>query len=153
MDFRRPFYDPSGTWRDIQDELGDALERVWQGAVPQSLVPPALRMPLIDVYEFPDRYEVHADTPGISSDAIDVSYLNRVLTLRGTRTAAIKEGGEARIIRHERRCGTFSRSIDLPVEINEAGITAESRNGVLIVNLPKLARATARTVRVDVRND
>ncbi|HSG70330.1 MAG TPA: Hsp20/alpha crystallin family protein, partial [Planctomycetaceae bacterium] len=59
-----------------------------------------------------------------------------------------KEEKGKRYHRIERRSGSFYRSIDLPCAVEESKITAECKNGVLTVKLPKAEAAVTRKVKV-----
>jgi HSP20 family protein len=90
----------------------------------------------IDVFQTPEALIIKSTIAGVKPKDIDISLNNDMLTIRGKR-----EMDE--IIREEnylfKECywGSFSRSIILPVEIQEDKIEAQLENGVLTVILPK----------------
>lgn len=89
---------------------------------------------------------VRAEVPGIEPSAVDVSVENRVLTISGQRKRP--EANEGSYHRRECRFGNFSRSLQLPADVDTQQATAECRNGLLTVTIPKLAEAKPRQVKV-----
>ena len=66
--------------------------------------------PALDLVEYPDRYEVVADLPGVDQKAVEVEFIEGTLHIRGER-ACEPEGEQARAYRRERTAGSFERSI------------------------------------------
>ncbi len=77
---------------------------------------------------------------------VDVSVEDRVLTISGERKAPKREEGS----HHRRECrfGRFSRSVQLPADLDTQEATAECRNGLLTVTVPKRAETKPRHVKV-----
>jgi HSP20 family protein len=73
--------------------------------------------------------------------------LNGVITIAGERKQ-VKEADE-NDLRIESFYGTFSRSFAMPDDVDEAGIRAESHEGVLRVHIPK--RAAPKPQQVDIK--
>ena len=105
--------------------------------------------PAVDIEEYADRFELHADVPGIEPSSIEVTLEKGVLTLGGSRAkAAEAEGVERR--RVERATGRFYRRFSLPETVDSEAVTAKNANGVLEVVIPK--RPTAQPRRITVNN-
>lgn len=101
----------------------------------------------LDVIENPDRYVVKDSLPGIHPDDIEITYNDRVLTIKGE----VKEDSqidEARYHVRERRFGSFSRSINLPNLIEADKIQATYNAGILTLELPKTEEAQPRRIAV-----
>jgi len=115
----------------------------------QSLAPraPVVR-PALDLAEFEDRFELHADLPGLSEKDIDVQFEDGALRIRGERSLAVPEGGRA--LRRERSATRFARSLALGDEVDVERIQATMRDGVLRITLPKSERARPRQIPVAV---
>jgi HSP20 family protein len=95
--------------------------------------------PAIDLQETEAAYVAKADLPGIDKEKIAVSVSGNVLTLQGERKEeTTKEDAQKGFYATERTYGSFSRSISLPGPVDESAITADYKNGVLTVTLPKL---------------
>jgi HSP20 family protein len=93
-------------------------------------------MPPVDLRETPDRYVVTAEVAGLEQDDVHIQIQDGKLTLRGER----RPRGEAqseRFERVERGHGRFARTFVLPLPVDPAGVTADLRDGVLTVIIPK----------------
>ncbi|NNL85580.1 MAG: Hsp20/alpha crystallin family protein [Myxococcales bacterium] len=118
---------------------------------PAEGVRPAARgstVPGIDAYEFDDRYELHIDVPGMSKDNVGVEFEDGWLAVKGTREREVPDG--AKVLRAGRRTGDFHKRISVGEEVDVKGITAEVRNGVLSVVVPKSDRAKPRQIPISV---
>ncbi len=102
--------------------------------------------PPIDVYETDDRYVITAEVPGIARDEVELAVQDNRLTIRGTRSA-IAESAARHFHQVERGHGSFLRTFQFADAVNQAGITADLRDGVLTVTLPK-ANTPPRTIEV-----
>lgn len=97
--------------------------------------------PPIDVYETADHYVVTAELPGLKRDEVDVSVHNGRLTLRGVR----RDTSDSRQYHQvERGHGQFLRTFDFGETISADAISADLRDGVLTITLPKIAPAVRR---------
>jgi HSP20 family protein len=92
--------------------------------------------PAIDIAERNGGYEITAEMPGISADEISVSVADRRLTIKGEKKQERKEEKEGYHL-SERRFGTFQRSFSLPEGIDAGKISADFKDGVLTISLPK----------------
>ncbi|MCG8374043.1 MAG: Hsp20/alpha crystallin family protein [Balneolales bacterium] len=91
--------------------------------------------PDCDILESETEFKVLLDLPGLSKKEIGIALKNHVLTIKGERDIEAGEGEEFK--RQERRRGAFARSFALPESVNTAEISANFRNGVLTVSMPK----------------
>src|SRR4030095_10054611 len=107
------------------------------------------RYPLINLLEDKDNVYVEALTPGVDPQSMNVTAMHNRLTLSGEKAGVGDIKLEA-FHRNERASGKFVRTIDLPVEIDEAKIQAEYKNGILVVTLPKAEKAKTKQIRVKV---
>jgi HSP20 family protein len=99
----------------------------------------------VDILETEDSYVLFASVPGVSSDNVDVTFEEGMLTLTARAQPFETQG---RWIRQERPWGNWARRLELPKEIEASGISAQFENGVLIVKVPKAAKA--QPVRIQV---
>lgn len=105
--------------------------------------------PPVDLYETPDEFVLTAELPGLSRDDIDIHAEDNRIVIRGARST-----GPGRDIpceqyhRVERGHGHFSRAFALPEAIDVDAITADLKDGVLTVTLPKSADRAARRITV-----
>ena len=105
--------------------------------------------PAIDLVEKDDRYLVTAELPGIGRDDIDVTVKDGVLTINAERKAETEEKKDGRVIRQERRYGKFVRSMSLGNHVDEGKVTAEYKDGVLELVLPKAEAAQPKRITVN----
>ncbi len=103
--------------------------------------------PLVDIYESEQKFDLYMDLPGVKTDAVKIEMLDDRLIVSGNREApAHDEGSSAH--RVERTEGAFSRSIQLPKQLDVDKIGAHFDNGVLHVELPKQPKSVARTIEI-----
>lgn len=102
--------------------------------------------PPIDVYETDDRYVITAEVPGITREEVDLSLQDNRLAIRGMRSGT-PESATRHYHQVERGHGSFLRTFQFADAVDQQGITADLRDGVLTVILPKAA-TPARTIEV-----
>ena len=105
--------------------------------------------PTVDIFDKGSEIVLHAELPGTKKEDIDVRVENNVLTLRGKkeRKDEVKEDG---YYRSERAFGTFSRSFSLPTTVDITKISAEYRDGILTLSIPKAEEAKPRQIDIKV---
>ena len=111
---------------------------------------PALR---INMSETADDFRITADVPGLDKDDIDIEVLGDRLTISGELHSehTEKDEKEGRAYhRVERQYGTFRRSVTLPFDIDPDKVTADIRNGVLTVTVPKPVEAKTKARKVAI---
>ena len=91
----------------------------------------------LDVADHGDEFVVTADLPGFQKDDIDISLRGDRLRISAESTAETETGDEE-FLRKERRQQSMSRTLTVPEPVDETGVSAEYRNGVLTVTLPKV---------------
>lgn len=105
--------------------------------------------PAMDVQETDQEYGIKADLPDVKKEDVKVTFENGVLGIEGERRFE-KEDKNKKYHRIERSYGKFVRRFALPTEVDGAKVTAEFKDGVLSVVLPKSAKAVAQTIDVKV---
>jgi HSP20 family protein len=105
-------------------------------------------MPAVDIKEESDRFEICADVPGVDPEDIDVTMENSVLTIKGERKLETKEDGDSGYRRIERLHGTFYRRFSLPDTADAEKISANGKNGVLVVVIPKKVAVQPKRITV-----
>lgn len=105
-------------------------------------------VPAVDIIEEKDRFELHADVPGVNPEDVEISLEDGVLTVSGVRNA--RELGEnIDVRRSERRVGRFSRRFTIPESTDADRVTAKVSNGILEVVIPKLPEVQPRRITVE----
>ena len=103
--------------------------------------------PAVDIQELDDKFSLSVDLPGVDPNNIDITVEKNVLTISGERnTTETKE--EQGYTRFERRSGSFSRRFTLPDNVDGDAVTARGNNGVLTVDIPKVAAAQPKKITV-----
>jgi HSP20 family protein len=106
--------------------------------------------PALDVFEKDDRFVVKAELPGMKEKDIDVSVVGNRLIIRGERKAE-SEVEKKDYYYSERSYGSFSRSIDIPSDVDAKKIEASYDDGVLEINLPKTPGVKPKKVSVSAK--
>ena len=92
--------------------------------------------PLADVSETDGEYLIKAELPEVRKEDVSITVQDGVLTLSGERKQEKREDSE-KVHRIERYYGSFARRFALPENADEQGIRAESRDGVIVIHIPK----------------
>ena len=103
--------------------------------------------PSVDIFENDDAIVVKAELPGMNAKDIDVRLEDNVLTLKGERHFE-KETKEENYHRVEREYGSFSRSFALPTAVNGDKVTAEYKDGILKLVLPKKEETKPKSIKI-----
>src|SRR2546425_1328747 len=103
--------------------------------------------PLVDVFEDSETITLKVELPEVDANDVDIQIEGNALTLRGERKLenADKQEGYHRV---ERSYGSFARRFTLPSTVEMGNVTAQSRDGVLRIFLPKKAETKPRQVKV-----
>lgn len=152
----------SQRWNPLGDLIGlqDRMNRLFEEASERRTHAAASReggeqeieradwMPPADVYETEGEFVIALDLPGIERSALEIDLDNDRLSIRGVRAGA--EGEEENLHRAECPRGRFLRRFGIPSTVDQKGITAEYRDGVLRVTLPKRKEQKSRRVEIKV---
>jgi HSP20 family protein len=103
--------------------------------------------PPVNIYTDADGAAVTAELPGVKPEDIDLSVVGQSLILRGERKPDTTGEGET-WHRNERVFGEFSRSVDLPFQIDPDSVEASCRDGVLEVRLHRSEADKPRKISV-----
>ena len=102
-------------------------------------------IPVVDIFESEGKITVIADMPGVTTSGLSVDLKEGVLTIRGE--ASPREGGRT-ILYQEYQAGHYFRQFALSDVIDQTGISARLKNGVLTLELPKAEKAKPRQIEV-----
>jgi HSP20 family protein len=97
----------------------------------------------VDVYQEGENIIVKSTIAGIEPEDVDISIVNDMLTIRGSRKQEKTHSGREYFFQ-ECYWGAFSRSIILPVEVDVKKIDATIKNGILTIVLPRLQTKTSK---------
>lgn len=104
---------------------------------------------VVDVYETDSNIVVIAPIAGARANDLDITVVNDLLTIRGSRHHDAHVGA-LRPIYRECHWGGFSRSIILPTEVQSERVKAFLKQGILTILLPKRSRKNVRVEEVEV---
>jgi len=105
--------------------------------------------PRVDIAEDEKEYEIDAELPGVKKEDVKVAVENGVLAISGERKAQTEEQGK-KYHRIEQLYGSFTRSFVLPEGIAGDKVSAEFKDGILKVHVPKDEKAQPKTIEVKV---
>lgn len=140
-------YDPFRDLRSLQDEVNRLFSSNLSHAFTDEGIARGAWNPNVDIYENKDQIVLEAELPGMSREDFDLSIENNIITLRGERRFEKKDEAD-NYHRVERSYGSFTRSFTLPQTVSADTATAEYKNGVLRVTLPKREEVKARRIEV-----
>ena len=101
----------------------------------------------IDVYQTENEIVIKSPVAGVSSDDLDVSISNDMITIKGRRENDERIPDDDFYFQ-ELYWGPFSRSVILPTEVEADKVRASLKNGILTVRLPKIKRETIKKVEI-----
>lgn len=116
----------------------------WWPSRDLSVAPPAL-----DLYEDQDEIVAKVELPGLEKDDIEIQVSDGLLTIKGEKKRE-EEIEDKNYYRLERSHGSFSRTVNLPAEVQGEKARASFKNGVLEIRLPKSEEAKKKETRVKV---
>jgi len=123
--------------------------RAWQERLERLAAQPGTAWaPPIDIYEVADRYVLTAEVPGLVREQIELALEENRLTLRGSRPVGTPDSNHRHYHQVERGYGSFSRTFEFADAIAAENITADLRDGILTVTLPKISPAPPRRIEV-----
>jgi HSP20 family protein len=134
-------------WRDIV-----SLREAMNSLLEESFVRPrpgtsqVAGMP-IDLRETDSGYVVEATLPGAKPEDVEISVLGDTLRISAQVHDTSEQSGEKWLVR-ERRFGRFERALTLPMQVKSDAATADFRDGVLSISLPKAEVARPRSIQV-----
>ncbi len=139
-----PFQEIEALQRDM-NELFDGLasRRMNGDRVGLSFVPAA------EMNDTAEAIELKLEVPGLKPEDLDIQVTAEAVSISGERKSETKseEGG---VTRTEFRYGSFRRVIPLPSRVQNTNVTAEYKDGILHLNLPKAEEEKNRIVKVNV---
>ena len=107
-------------------------------------------LPAVDLCESDACVTVCVELPGVRAENIEVALTNEELRVRGRK----RKGAPRGVISHlcsERSFGQFARTISLRWPVRKDAATAELKDGVLTIRLPKLEDRRGREHRIEVK--
>jgi len=133
----QPFGDMERTMERMLSGSGWRMPRLFEGEERRFEWRPSA-----DISETEKEFLIRAELPAVDKEDVKVTVADGLITISGERKFEHEDKKE-KFHRVESFYGTFERSFSLPPNVDEKGIMAESRNGILTVHLPKVEVAAA----------
>lgn len=147
----RGYYPMSRQWGHMgeMNRLRREMDRLFSGLMDNKSQPyqPGV-YPLINVYEQDDGFVLTAELAGVAAEDLDISVQGKTVSIKGQRKPP-ETGDNAKFHRRERDYSAFNRAVGLPDDLDSEKISAEIKNGVLTLKLPKAASAQPRRIKVN----
>ena len=140
-------YDPFRELRSLQDEMNRLFITSVPGNFNREDMASGGWLPSVDIYESENEIVLEAELPGMKREDFEVSIENNVITLKGERKFEKKEESD-NYHRVERSYGSFTRSFNLPRTVSAEETTADFKNGILRVSLPKREETKVRKIEI-----
>ncbi|HET9417463.1 MAG TPA: Hsp20/alpha crystallin family protein [Candidatus Limnocylindria bacterium] len=147
-------YDPLGEMVSLRSAMDRLFEDsfvsplTWRtiGGGGDSITPP------LDVHETADELVVTASLPGMKADDVEITMTGQTLTLRGE-FKSDDEIKKDQYLYRERRFGSFSRTLQLPVRVQGDQAQASFADGVLTLTIPKAEEVKPRQIRINANGN
>jgi len=141
--FRFTGLDPVSGLMTLQREL----DRVFQNPLGIDLGPSGRGVfPAVNVFADKDGYVVRMEVPGVAPEQLNIETQGRTLTVSGARDD--EQPADGSFHRRERGRGQFSRSLQLPADLDVMRAEAACKNGLLTVRIPKHEEAKPRQITI-----
>ena len=128
-----PFFD---RFFDLLDERNWGTPEVWS--------------PALEMIEDKGHLIVRFDLPGIDPKSVDLQLTGDRLTLSGERKFEARQ--DVSYLQREQVYGKFSRTLQLPCDVDEKNVRATYENGVMEIDLPKAEESIGRQIPVEVKS-
>jgi HSP20 family protein len=136
-------WDPFRELNVFPVRFGRFLDKDWEKTMSTTVWNPS-----VDIFENDTDIVVKVEAPGMNAKDFDLRIENNVLMVKGERKFE-KETKEENYHRVEREYGSFSRSFALPTGVKEENVTAEYKDGILKIVLPKKEEVKPKSIKIE----
>ena len=135
-------------WANLRDEINTLFEGpTWSNPGRQAQLFNGWT-PALDLYQTNDDVVAVVELPGMRKEDIEISLHDGMLTISGERKDENQNGDKDG--RTERFVGKFRRSVSLPTRVDSNKVTANYKDGILTVTLPKAEEVKPKQIQVNV---
>lgn len=146
----RPMRDPLRRFRDEFDSVVDRFfKEPFFSDTALSLFERDSFTPACNIEELDDRYRIVAEMPGVDPDNIEIELDDYSISIKGKREEKLEtkdEGKQMHMVEHS--YGSYFRSFTLPENIDSENITADYKNGILTIDIPKTKNGNKRKISI-----
>jgi HSP20 family protein len=103
--------------------------------------------PALDMYQTANDLVVEVSLPGVRAEDVDISITGDVLTIKGE-SKMEEEVRQEDYLLQERRYGSFSRSVSLPIPVKADKAQATFKQGVLVITIPKAEAVRPTQIKI-----
>ena len=134
-----PFFDRDSFLTQFDKIFDQMVEAQFPDVVKQVGVKPyaGSAYPKVNVYEYDDKVGIVAEIPGLDKKQLDVEVEEGVLTISGDKHNTFENEG-AKVLRKELKQSSFKRSFQLGDLLDGDNISANFKDGVLSISIPKV---------------
>ena len=134
-----PFFDRDSFLTPFDKMFDQMVEAQFPDVVKQVGVKPyqGSAYPKVNVYEYDDKVGIVAEIPGLDKKQLSVEVEEGVMTISGDKHAIHEEDG-ATVLRRELKASSFNRSFELGEQLDGDNISANFKDGILSISVPKV---------------
>ncbi|MBL8959302.1 MAG: Hsp20/alpha crystallin family protein [Gemmatimonadetes bacterium] len=142
---------PTPSFNDFFADLDLWPARMRRAMDRDPLLEPVGWMPPVEIEELEKELVLTMELPGLKKEQVDVSFEDGVLTIKGEKLEERTEEKKDRQLHvWERQYGAFHRAFTLPRTVDGGRISAQFKDGVLRVHLPRVTEAAPRGRKIEV---
>jgi HSP20 family protein len=127
--------------QELQVQQKREVEKKTEGTIPARVF-----VPVTDIFETPEALTVVLEMPGVDRNSIEANVENDIVTIEGRIDFTKYEGMQP--VYTEYNVGHYARSFQISNKIDQGKISAEMKDGVVTLVLPKAEQAKARRIKV-----
>lgn len=138
-------------WSEL-DSVQRQISRVFNEVLPNDLsteLNSYSQYPAAELTQAEENLILRLEVPGIKPEDVEIEATAKTISIKGDRKSYIEEE-QRKNTRSEFHYGTFSRVISLPVRIQNTQVTAEYKDGILTLTLPKADEEKNKVVKVNL---
>lgn len=142
----RRLWGPLTTFRNVQEEMDRFFDDFFTGGHKETALETGW-YPAVDVLEDNDKFTLKAEVPGMTEKDVKITVEENAISIHGEKKEEKEEKG-LHYHKLERSYGAFSRNFQLPSNINRDQISAQYRDGILEITLPKTTQSKPKIVEI-----
>ena len=127
--------------QELQVQQKREVEKKTEGTTPARMF-----VPVTDIFETPEALTVVLEMPGVDRNSIEASVENDIVTIAGRIDFTKYEGMQP--VYTEYNVGNYARSFEISNKIDQSRISAQMKDGVVTLVLPKAEQAKSRKIQV-----
>ena len=105
--------------------------------------------PKVNVYEYEDKIGIVAEIPGLDKNQMSVDVEEGTLTISGDKHHTLEDSG-AKVLRRELKQSSFKRSFELGELLDGDNISANFKDGILSISIPKVKPEKPKTKSIKI---